>query len=170
MRGEAAAWGRKTCMRFPGLVEMLLAWRWQLLWCPECLQLSSPLCALALLTWNLMVKHSRVHAGLFLCWHVRHWFWVSELWRSLSLKPCVCFQYEELSWGPDACPCVQGIQGSSLFPVNVARKITLLGKNFHLYQVAHHHQHWETVLMQSTLGTLSIALLKIHVRHSCSSA
>lgn len=47
----------------------------------------------------------------------------------------VCFQSEEPSWGPNACPCVQGIQGSSLFPVNVARKITLLGKNFHLYQV-----------------------------------
>ncbi|XP_050760487.1 plexin-B1 isoform X2 [Gymnogyps californianus] len=46
---------------------------------------------------------------------------------------------EELSWGPDACPCVQGIQGSSLFPVNVARKITLLGKNFHLYQ----DQQWD---------------------------
>uniref|UniRef100_A0A669NWW3 Plexin-B1 n=1 Tax=Phasianus colchicus TaxID=9054 RepID=A0A669NWW3_PHACC len=41
----------------------------------------------------------------------------------------------QLSWGPGACPCVQGIQGSSLFPVNVARKITLLGKNFHLYRV-----------------------------------
>uniref|UniRef100_A0A8B9MZE8 Plexin-B1 n=1 Tax=Accipiter nisus TaxID=211598 RepID=A0A8B9MZE8_9AVES len=50
-------------------------------------------------------------------------------------RTCVCFQNEELSWGPDACPCVQGIQGSSLFPVNVARKITLLGRNFHLYQV-----------------------------------
>ncbi|XP_010180567.1 PREDICTED: plexin-B1 isoform X2 [Mesitornis unicolor] len=46
---------------------------------------------------------------------------------------------EELSWGPDACPCVQRIQGSSLFPVNVARKITLLGKNFHLYQ----DQQWD---------------------------
>ncbi|XP_009328214.1 PREDICTED: plexin-B1 isoform X3 [Pygoscelis adeliae] len=46
---------------------------------------------------------------------------------------------EELNWGPDACPCVQGIQGSSLFPVNVARKITLLGKNFHLYQ----DQQWD---------------------------
>ncbi|XP_009864214.1 PREDICTED: plexin-B1 isoform X2 [Apaloderma vittatum] len=46
---------------------------------------------------------------------------------------------EAFSWGPDACPCVQGIQGSSLFPVNVARKITLLGKNFHLYQ----DQQWD---------------------------
>ncbi|XP_009888177.1 PREDICTED: plexin-B1 isoform X2 [Charadrius vociferus] len=46
---------------------------------------------------------------------------------------------EELIWGPDACPCVQGIQGTSLFPVNVARKITLLGKNFHLYQ----DQQWD---------------------------
>uniref|UniRef100_A0A669P0E3 Plexin-B1 n=1 Tax=Phasianus colchicus TaxID=9054 RepID=A0A669P0E3_PHACC len=58
------------------------------------------------------------------------------------LHPDLDYQYdapgfwenEELSWGPGACPCVQGIQGSSLFPVNVARKITLLGKNFHLYR------------------------------------
>ncbi|NWS49822.1 PLXB1 protein, partial [Probosciger aterrimus] len=64
------------------------------------------------------------------------------------LHPDLDYQYdapefweenEELSWGPDACPCVQGIQGSSLFPVNVARKITLLGKNFHLYQ----DQQWD---------------------------
>nr|XP_033782092.1 plexin-B1 [Geotrypetes seraphini]XP_033782094.1 plexin-B1 [Geotrypetes seraphini]XP_033782095.1 plexin-B1 [Geotrypetes seraphini]XP_033782096.1 plexin-B1 [Geotrypetes seraphini] len=41
---------------------------------------------------------------------------------------------EEVMWGPGACPCVHGIQGSSLLPVNVERKITLLGKNFHLYQ------------------------------------
>uniref|UniRef100_A0A8C6J3P2 Plexin-B1 n=1 Tax=Melopsittacus undulatus TaxID=13146 RepID=A0A8C6J3P2_MELUD len=87
---------------------------------------------------------------------------VALLWKSAPCKKCVsslwgcnwCIQqhlcthkaaceegiiiYNErvrfLSWGPDACPCVQGIQGSSLFPVNVARKITLLGKNFHLYQ------------------------------------
>ncbi|NWJ07544.1 PLXB1 protein, partial [Crypturellus undulatus] len=64
------------------------------------------------------------------------------------LHPDLDYQYdapgfweesEELSWGPDACPCVQGIQGSSLFPVNVARKITLLGKNFYLYQ----DQQWD---------------------------
>ncbi|KGL97158.1 Plexin-B1, partial [Charadrius vociferus] len=64
------------------------------------------------------------------------------------LHPDLDYQYdapefweenEELIWGPDACPCVQGIQGTSLFPVNVARKITLLGKNFHLYQ----DQQWD---------------------------
>uniref|UniRef100_A0A672QMN6 Plexin-B1 n=1 Tax=Sinocyclocheilus grahami TaxID=75366 RepID=A0A672QMN6_SINGR len=33
-----------------------------------------------------------------------------------------------------ACPCVEHIQGSSLLPVNVERKITLLGRNLHLYQ------------------------------------
>uniref|UniRef100_A0A8D2QJN1 Plexin-B1 n=1 Tax=Zonotrichia albicollis TaxID=44394 RepID=A0A8D2QJN1_ZONAL len=63
------------------------------------------------------------------------------------LHPDLDYQYdapefwEEVkpSWGPNACPCVQGIQGSSLFPVNVARKITLLGKNFHLYQ----DQQWD---------------------------
>uniref|UniRef100_A0A8C6J1W0 Plexin-B1 n=1 Tax=Melopsittacus undulatus TaxID=13146 RepID=A0A8C6J1W0_MELUD len=58
------------------------------------------------------------------------------------LHPDLDYQYdapefwEEVSY---ACPCVQGIQGSSLFPVNVARKITLLGKNFHLYQ----DQQWD---------------------------
>ncbi|NXL84499.1 PLXB1 protein, partial [Alectura lathami] len=62
------------------------------------------------------------------------------------LHPDLDYQYDapafweaKLSWGPGACPCVQGIQGSSLFPVNVARKITLLGKNFHLYQ----DQQWD---------------------------
>uniref|UniRef100_A0A8B9GFL3 Plexin-B1 n=1 Tax=Amazona collaria TaxID=241587 RepID=A0A8B9GFL3_9PSIT len=64
------------------------------------------------------------------------------------LHPDLDYQYdapefweeeEKRVWGPDACPCVQGIQGSSLFPVNVARKITLLGKNFHLYQ----DQQWD---------------------------
>uniref|UniRef100_A0A8B9TEV5 Plexin-B1 n=1 Tax=Anas platyrhynchos TaxID=8839 RepID=A0A8B9TEV5_ANAPL len=86
---------------------------------------------------------------------------VALLWKSAPCQKCVsspwgcnwCIQqhlcthkaaceegiiiYNErvqFSWGPGACPCVQGIQGSSLFPVNVARKITLLGKNFHLYQ------------------------------------
>uniref|UniRef100_A0A8C6J1L7 Plexin-B1 n=1 Tax=Melopsittacus undulatus TaxID=13146 RepID=A0A8C6J1L7_MELUD len=63
------------------------------------------------------------------------------------LHPDLDYQYdapefwEEVScWRVrNACPCVQGIQGSSLFPVNVARKITLLGKNFHLYQ----DQQWD---------------------------
>ncbi|XP_067302725.1 plexin-B1 isoform X4 [Pseudorasbora parva] len=36
--------------------------------------------------------------------------------------------------GSHACPCVESIQGSSLLPVNVERKITLLGRNLHLYQ------------------------------------
>uniref|UniRef100_A0A8C1Z6Z2 Plexin b1a n=1 Tax=Cyprinus carpio TaxID=7962 RepID=A0A8C1Z6Z2_CYPCA len=39
-----------------------------------------------------------------------------------------------VSRGPHTCPCVEGIQGSSLLPVNVERKITLLGHNLHLYQ------------------------------------
>ncbi|NWI19143.1 PLXB1 protein, partial [Crypturellus soui] len=73
------------------------------------------------------------------------------------LHPDLDYQYdapgfweesEELSWGPDACPCVQGIQGSSLFPVNVARKITLLGKNFHLYQ----DQQWDYECVLSLEG------------------
>uniref|UniRef100_A0A8C1U0Q0 Plexin-B1 n=1 Tax=Cyprinus carpio TaxID=7962 RepID=A0A8C1U0Q0_CYPCA len=53
------------------------------------------------------------------------------------LSICVCDQEEEsllVSRGSHACPCVEGIQSSSLLPVNVERKITLLGRNLHLYQ------------------------------------
>ncbi|XP_029580466.1 plexin-B1-like isoform X2 [Salmo trutta] len=34
---------------------------------------------------------------------------------------------------PD-CPCVEKVQGSSLLPVNVERKITLVGRHLHLFQ------------------------------------
>uniref|UniRef100_A0A669CLH7 Plexin-B1 n=1 Tax=Oreochromis niloticus TaxID=8128 RepID=A0A669CLH7_ORENI len=40
-------------------------------------------------------------------------------------------------WGSSACPCVEKVQGSSLLPVRVERKITLLAHNLHLYQVQH---------------------------------
>ncbi|KAM8929898.1 plexin-B1 [Pelodytes ibericus] len=46
---------------------------------------------------------------------------------------------EELFWGPESCPCVESIQSSSLLPVNVERKITLVGKNFHHYR----DQQWD---------------------------
>ncbi|XP_021177628.2 plexin-B1 isoform X3 [Fundulus heteroclitus] len=39
-----------------------------------------------------------------------------------------------ISWGSSACPCVEKVQGSSLLPVQVERKITLLAHNLHLYQ------------------------------------
>ncbi|XP_055077868.1 plexin-B1 [Periophthalmus magnuspinnatus] len=39
-----------------------------------------------------------------------------------------------VSWGASACPCVEKIQGVSLLPVRVKRKITLLAHNLHLYQ------------------------------------
>uniref|UniRef100_A0AAY4E1J5 Plexin-B1 n=1 Tax=Denticeps clupeoides TaxID=299321 RepID=A0AAY4E1J5_9TELE len=39
-----------------------------------------------------------------------------------------------VSWGASACPCVEKVQGSSLLPVRVERKITLLAHNLHLYQ------------------------------------
>ncbi|XP_066527803.1 plexin-B1 isoform X2 [Hoplias malabaricus] len=39
-----------------------------------------------------------------------------------------------VSVGSYACPCVKSVQGSSLLPVNIARKITLMGRNLHLYQ------------------------------------
>ncbi|XP_056887031.1 plexin-B1 isoform X5 [Takifugu flavidus] len=39
-----------------------------------------------------------------------------------------------VSWGSSACPCLEKVQGSSLLPVGVERKITLLAQNLHLYQ------------------------------------
>ncbi|XP_041835731.1 plexin-B1 isoform X2 [Melanotaenia boesemani] len=39
-----------------------------------------------------------------------------------------------ISWGSSACPCVEKVQGLSLLPVRVERKITLLARNLHLYQ------------------------------------
>ncbi|MED6260724.1 Plexin-B1 [Ataeniobius toweri] len=41
-----------------------------------------------------------------------------------------------ISWGSSACPCVEKVQGSSVLPVQVERKITLLARNLHLYQDA----------------------------------
>uniref|UniRef100_A0A8C8FIP9 Sema domain-containing protein n=1 Tax=Oncorhynchus tshawytscha TaxID=74940 RepID=A0A8C8FIP9_ONCTS len=35
---------------------------------------------------------------------------------------------------PTDCPCVEKVQGSSLLPVNVERKITLVGRHLHLFQ------------------------------------
>uniref|UniRef100_A0A8C2YXQ8 Plexin-B1 n=1 Tax=Cyclopterus lumpus TaxID=8103 RepID=A0A8C2YXQ8_CYCLU len=42
--------------------------------------------------------------------------------------------YSDRFWGSSACPCVEKVQGSSLLPVRVERKITLLARNLHLYQ------------------------------------
>uniref|UniRef100_A0A4W5PCB0 Plexin-B1 n=1 Tax=Hucho hucho TaxID=62062 RepID=A0A4W5PCB0_9TELE len=39
-----------------------------------------------------------------------------------------------VNWGSSACPCVEKVQGSHLLPVRVARKVTLLARNLHLYQ------------------------------------
>ncbi|KAM9327228.1 plexin-B1 [Gastrophryne carolinensis] len=50
----------------------------------------------------------------------------SEGWTELNTK--------EVYWGPEACPCLHSIQSPSLLPVNVERKITLVGRNFHHYQ------------------------------------
>lgn len=44
-----------------------------------------------------------------------------------------------VNWGASACPCVEKVQGSSLLPVRVDRKITLLARNLHLYEVAQKH-------------------------------
>uniref|UniRef100_A0A671NXQ0 Plexin-B1-like n=1 Tax=Sinocyclocheilus anshuiensis TaxID=1608454 RepID=A0A671NXQ0_9TELE len=43
--------------------------------------------------------------------------------------------YTFVNWGASACPCVEKIQGSSLLPVLTQRKISLLARNLHLYQV-----------------------------------
>ncbi|XP_072552156.1 plexin-B1 isoform X2 [Salminus brasiliensis] len=39
-----------------------------------------------------------------------------------------------VSGGSYSCPCVESVQGSFLLPVNIERKITLVGRNLHLYQ------------------------------------
>uniref|UniRef100_A0A8C7UM56 Plexin-B1 n=1 Tax=Oncorhynchus mykiss TaxID=8022 RepID=A0A8C7UM56_ONCMY len=49
-----------------------------------------------------------------------------------------------VSWGSSACPCVEKVKDSPLLPVRVERKITLLARNLHLYQVRHTHTHTPT--------------------------
>ncbi|KAJ8359263.1 hypothetical protein SKAU_G00157880 [Synaphobranchus kaupii] len=39
-----------------------------------------------------------------------------------------------VSWGAPACPCVEKVQGSSFLPVRAERRITLVGRNLHLFQ------------------------------------
>ncbi|KAJ8369668.1 hypothetical protein SKAU_G00096960 [Synaphobranchus kaupii] len=39
-----------------------------------------------------------------------------------------------LGMGASACPCVERVQSSTHLPVNMERKITLVGRNLHLYQ------------------------------------
>uniref|UniRef100_A0A8B9REU0 Plexin-B1 n=1 Tax=Astyanax mexicanus TaxID=7994 RepID=A0A8B9REU0_ASTMX len=54
------------------------------------------------------------------------------------LSVCVCVKQGDedslVSGGSYACPCVESVQGSSLLPVNIEKKITLMGRNLHLYQ------------------------------------
>ncbi|XP_026776837.2 plexin-B1 [Pangasianodon hypophthalmus] len=44
------------------------------------------------------------------------------------------------------CPCVERVQGSPLLPVNIARQITLVGRNLHLYQDEDLGMDYECVL------------------------
>uniref|UniRef100_A0A8B9KI62 Plexin-B1 n=1 Tax=Astyanax mexicanus TaxID=7994 RepID=A0A8B9KI62_ASTMX len=52
------------------------------------------------------------------------------------LSVCVCVKQGDedslVSGGSYACPCVESVQGSSLLPVNIEKKITLMGRNLHL--------------------------------------
>uniref|UniRef100_A0A8C7DHF2 Plexin-B1 n=1 Tax=Oncorhynchus kisutch TaxID=8019 RepID=A0A8C7DHF2_ONCKI len=43
-------------------------------------------------------------------------------------------KHVSLPAGYQDCPCVEKVQGSSLVPVNVERKITLVGRHLHLFQ------------------------------------
>uniref|UniRef100_A0A7N6FJ92 Plexin-B1 n=1 Tax=Anabas testudineus TaxID=64144 RepID=A0A7N6FJ92_ANATE len=60
--------------------------------------------------------------------------------RLLDTDSELDYQYDQgdegsyVSWGASACPCVENVQGSSLLPVRVERKITLLARNLHLYE------------------------------------
>uniref|UniRef100_A0A8C1QX51 Plexin-B1 n=1 Tax=Cyprinus carpio TaxID=7962 RepID=A0A8C1QX51_CYPCA len=60
--------------------------------------------------------------------------WVEESIQVGLLSTLTPGEFTREQRGPHTCPCVEGIQGSSLLPVNVERKITLLGHNLHLYQ------------------------------------
>ncbi|MFT7812783.1 plexin-B1 isoform X1 [Arapaima gigas] len=42
--------------------------------------------------------------------------------------------YSGRSLGSSACPCVDTVEGATILPVGVKRKITLLGRNLHLFQ------------------------------------
>ncbi|XP_054450706.1 plexin-B1 [Pteronotus mesoamericanus] len=44
------------------------------------------------------------------------------------------WELEEVSGGASSCPCVEIVQGSTLMPVHVERKVRLLGRNLHLFQ------------------------------------
>uniref|UniRef100_A0A8C5F0C9 Plexin-B1 n=1 Tax=Gouania willdenowi TaxID=441366 RepID=A0A8C5F0C9_GOUWI len=61
----------------------------------------------------------------------------TDLELDYQYDPAEIFLSDEssfISWGSSACPCVEKVEGSSLFPVKVERKITLLARNLHLYQ------------------------------------
>ncbi|OCT85892.1 plexin-B1 [Xenopus laevis] len=66
---------------------------------------------------------------------------------------------EELVWGPESCPCVESIQSSSLLPVNVERKITLVGKNFHHYQ--DQQMDYDCVLLLDGRSVVTDAVLEL---------
>ncbi|KAI5612368.1 plexin-B1 isoform X2, partial [Silurus asotus] len=51
-----------------------------------------------------------------------------------------------VSEASNTCPCVEKVQGSSLLPVNIARQITLVGRNLHLYQDEDLRMDYECVL------------------------
>nr|KAF6420993.1 plexin B1 [Molossus molossus] len=44
------------------------------------------------------------------------------------------WELEEVNRGAGACPCVESVQGSTLMPVHVERKVQLLGRNLRLLQ------------------------------------
>lgn len=69
------------------------------------------------------------------------------------------------SWGSSACPCVEKVQGSSLLPVREARKITLLARNLHLYQVQRAHTCTDTVSRTHThTHRLCLSLSKLSIK------
>ncbi|MCJ8741782.1 hypothetical protein PDJAM_G00074620 [Pangasius djambal] len=51
-----------------------------------------------------------------------------------------------VSEASSTCPCVERVQGSPLLPVNIARQITLVGRNLHLYQDEDLRMDYECVL------------------------
>ncbi|KAM9444937.1 plexin-B1 [Clarias gariepinus] len=59
-----------------------------------------------------------------------------------------------------SCPCVERVQGSPLVPVNIARQITLVGRNLHLYRDEDLRMDYECVLAIEGRSVVVAAFVK----------
>lgn len=62
------------------------------------------------------------------------------------------------------CPCVEKVQDSALLPVNVERKVTLVGKHLNVFQVTSGHGADSAVIQQGFFFAQSRSLLCVFVK------